>query len=48
MCWKFESKFSGVVVGQIVKCVLHSEFHHLKVLKVDIGKKVIKYCMWSV
>ncbi|QCI25354.1 phenylalanine--tRNA ligase subunit beta [Buchnera aphidicola (Sitobion avenae)] len=36
---KFESKFSGVVVGQIVKCILHPEFHHLKVLKVDIGKK---------
>ncbi|QCI20282.1 phenylalanine--tRNA ligase subunit beta [Buchnera aphidicola (Brachycaudus cardui)] len=36
---KFEPIFSGVVVGQIVKCIIHPELNNLKILKVDIGNK---------
>ncbi|QCI17540.1 phenylalanine--tRNA ligase subunit beta [Buchnera aphidicola (Acyrthosiphon lactucae)] len=35
----FESKFNGVVVGQIIQCFFHSQSQNLKILKVDIGKK---------
>ncbi|WP_284443303.1 phenylalanine--tRNA ligase subunit beta [Buchnera aphidicola] len=36
---KFKSTFYGIVVGKIVQCILHSQSHNLKILKVDIGKK---------
>ncbi|QCI22588.1 phenylalanine--tRNA ligase subunit beta [Buchnera aphidicola] len=36
---KIKSTFSGIIVGKIVQCVLHSQFPNLKILKVDIGKK---------
>ncbi|CAL4326192.1 phenylalanine--tRNA ligase subunit beta [Buchnera aphidicola] len=36
---KFQPIFSGVVVGQIVQCILHPKFNNLKILKVDIGNE---------
>ncbi|AHG60240.1 phenylalanine--tRNA ligase subunit beta [Buchnera aphidicola] len=38
---KFEPMFNGVVVGQIVECILHPEFNKIKIVKVDIGNKKI-------
>lgn len=35
----FEPVFNGVIVGEIVECILHPKSHHLKKLKVDVGKK---------
>ncbi|AEO07944.1 phenylalanine--tRNA ligase subunit beta [Buchnera aphidicola] len=36
---KFKPRFTGVVVGKIVECIVHSVFNDYKIVKVDIGKK---------
>jgi len=36
---KFESIFDGVIVGEIVQCIIHSKLNNLKIATVDIGKK---------
>ncbi|QCI22013.1 phenylalanine--tRNA ligase subunit beta [Buchnera aphidicola] len=38
---KFNPNFSGVIVGQIIKCATHSKFKTVKVIKVDIGNKIL-------
>lgn len=38
---KFDPIFDGVVVGEIIKCIIHSRLNNLKVLKVDIGGKIL-------
>lgn len=38
---KFEPIFDGVIVGKIIECIKHAKLKNLKVVKVDIGNKIL-------